>query len=74
MSENTIQTFIVQILMPNNSRFAFDLKPYLAKVISYKKGFDGLLLTLDLEKAHKYKTEKNARKPAQAYGGDVLLI
>jgi len=40
MREKTERTFIVQVPMPNNNRFKFDLKPYLAKVISYKKGAD----------------------------------
>jgi len=68
----TIFTSFLQIYyrIPNR----LQLNPYLARVISYKKGLEGILLTFDIGKAHKYRNEKNAQKPAQLYNGEVKLI
>lgn len=47
---------------------------YIARVTSYRKGLDGLILTPDETKAHRYTSERNALKPAQAYNGVVKLV
>ena len=62
------------VILKVNSQLGVQLKPYLARVISYKKGLEGILLTFDIGKAHKYRNEKNAQKPAQIYNGEVKLI
>ncbi len=43
---------------------------YVKRVTSYSKKRS--LMTVDKEKAHKYSTEKNARKPADLLGGTVI--
>lgn len=62
------------VILKVNSHLGVKLNPYLARVISYKKGLEGILLTFDISKAHKYKLEKNAQKPAQIYAGEVKII
>jgi len=66
-------SYIVQITVPTTA-FHFEIKPYLARVVSYKKGYDGILFTFSIDKAHKYKTEKNAQVPAQKFGGEISYI
>jgi hypothetical protein len=62
------------VLIKQNSHLGIQLVPYLARVVSYKKGIEGIRVTFDIDKAHKYKNEKNAQKPAQIYNGEVKLI
>lgn len=62
------------VIIKQDSQLGIQLVPYLARVISYKKGLQGIRVTLNIDKAHKYKSEKNAQKPAQFYGGEVKII
>jgi hypothetical protein len=62
------------VLIKQNSQLGIQLIPYLARVVSYKKGLEGIRVTFDIDKAHKYRNEKNAQKPAQLYNGEVKLI
>jgi hypothetical protein len=48
------------------------LNIYIQKVISYKR--NKFQITLDINKAHKYKTEKTAIKAAQNFNGEIKLV
>ncbi|MDD5650449.1 MAG: hypothetical protein PHF86_08555 [Candidatus Nanoarchaeia archaeon] len=47
---------------------------FIYKVFSYKKGWDGVILTLSKNKAHKYISEKTAQKASLVYNGKIIKI
>lgn len=64
-------SFVVKII---NNTFGIEINSYIKRIISYKKGIDGVKLTIDINNAHKYSNENNASKPAQIYSGEIQLI
>jgi hypothetical protein len=55
------------------SILGFDIIWYIRKIFSYKKGLMGVCFTLD-NNAHKYKSEKTARRAAQAFNGEIKIV
>ena len=47
---------------------------YINRITSYKKKMDGIILSMSMDKAHRYITEKAAQKAALAYNGEVMII
>jgi len=47
---------------------------YIHKVTSYKKGWNGIILTLNKNKAHKYLSEKTAERALTFYNGKIEII
>ena len=47
---------------------------YINRITSYKKKMDGIILSMSIDKAHRYTTEKAAQKAALAYNGEVIII
>jgi hypothetical protein len=47
---------------------------YIHKITSYKKGWNGVILTLNKNRAHKYFSEKTAEKAKTFYNGKIEII
>lgn len=63
--------YVVRII---SNSFGIEITSYIKKIVSYKKGLDGLKLTININDAHKYCNEKNASKPSQLYSGSILIV
>jgi hypothetical protein len=45
---------------------------YIYKVVSYKRS--KVILTIDIEKAHRYVSNENAIKASNSFNGEVIVI
>jgi hypothetical protein len=69
---NVNEEFIVEIKTEANEALKITLTGWIKKVCSYKKGRDGLLLTLHTNEAHIYKSKKTALHASSYYGGTII--
>jgi len=65
--------YIVKVSKPLLST-GIDFIYYVQRIVSYKKGWSGIILSLDIEHAHKYYSESTAQKASIAYNGEVVII
>ena len=73
MYNRVIMKYIVKLSKPLFNTGIY-ITYYINRITSYKRKMDGIILSMSMDKEHRYTTEKAAQKAALAYNGKVMII